>query len=93
MEVKSTIQNLEKEKQLLLDNIKTMEDELSDHKRKNQDWEHRFESEVSSLRKSIKQTEAKYNDVTSAPPKVSIPFTLHTGLLLVLNHYIKNGIF
>eukprot|EP00112_Aurelia_sp_Birch-Aquarium-sp1_P022068 Seg61.8 transcript_id=Seg61.8/GoldUCD/mRNA.D3Y31 product="Kinesin-like protein KIFC3" protein_id=Seg61.8/GoldUCD/D3Y31 len=69
---KATIEQLEQEKTVLVNNISDLENELSDHKRKNLDWEHRFESEVSSLRNSIRQTEAKYSEVTSTPPKVIV---------------------
>lgn len=70
LERKETVEKLEKENQLLLNNISDMENELNDHKKKNLEWEHRFEHEVSSLRNSIRQTEAKYSQAVATPPKV-----------------------
>ena len=85
---KATIEQLEQEKRVLVNNISDLENELNDHKRKNLDWEHRFESEVSSLRNSIRQTEAKYSEVTATPPKViSLTFSLSLQLVFWLCKY------
>ena len=70
LEKKETIEKLEKENKLLMNNLSDMENELNNHKKKNLEWEHRFEDEVSSLRNSIRQTEAKYSQAAATPPKV-----------------------
>ena len=67
---KETIAKLENENKVLLNNLSDMESELNDHKKKNLDWEHKFEHEVSSLKSSIRQTEAKYAQAAATPPKV-----------------------
>ena len=67
---KEAVEKLEKENRILLNNLSDMESELNDHKKKNLDWEHKFEHEVSSLRNSIRQTEAKYAQAAATPPKV-----------------------
>ena len=54
-----------------MSNLSDMENELNDHKKRNLEWEHRFESEVSVLRSNIRQTEAKFQEVAATPPKVS----------------------
>ena len=69
---RETIDKLEKENRVLLNNLGDMEIELNDHKKKNLDWEHKFEHEVSSLRNSIRQTEAKYAQAAATPPKVTL---------------------
>eukprot|EP00795_Rhopilema_esculentum_P001813 gene1813-16303_t len=66
----ATIEQLEKEKRVLMSNLSDMENELNDHKKRNLEWEHRFESEVSVLRSNIRQTEAKFQEVAATPPKV-----------------------
>ena len=68
---KETIAKLESENKVLLNNLSDMEVELNDHKKRNLDWEHKFEHEVSSLKSSIRQTEAKYAQAAATPPKVA----------------------
>ena len=68
------IKQLENEKHVLNNNVSELEQELVDHKRKNLDWEHRFETEVSVLRNTIRQTEAKYTNMAATPPKACIYF-------------------
>jgi len=69
---KETIAKLENENKVLLNNLSDMESELNDHKKKNLDWEHKFEHEVSSLKSSIRQTEAKYAQAAATPPKTIV---------------------